>query len=142
MLGKKINVRGGKVQNKSCKSCNYVSLRINLEPCKSCENKNNWLARECEVKLRPNKSKIHENICKELTRIYAKKNNDYGDSYSILRKEYENQILVRIFDKYNRLKTLKSGVSQQVNDESIRDSLLDLANYCIMELVEMEEEDV
>ena len=31
-----------------------------------------------------------------------------------------------------------SGTQQQVNDESIADTLKDLANYAIMQLVEME----
>ena len=42
------------------------------------------------------------------------------------------------FDKYNRLKTLLSGAEQKVVDESIKDTLMDIANYCIMELIEME----
>lgn len=32
------------------------------------------------------------------------------------------------------------GTEQKVNDESIEDSLVDLANYCIMELVEIRKE--
>ena len=80
---------------------------------------------------------IHAEICKELNELYIKKNNDYGDSFAKLRNEIPDAILVRIYDKYSRLKTLKHGKVQLVNDESIRDSIIDLANYCIMELVEM-----
>lgn len=36
----------------------------------------------------------------------------------------------------SRLKTLMEGAEQKVKDESIDDTLMDLANYCIMELVE------
>lgn len=78
----------------------------------------------------------HKKICAELSEIYEKKNNDYGNSFSILRDEYPDSILIRIFDKYNRLKTLIKGETQQVNDESIDDTLVDMANYCIMELIE------
>jgi hypothetical protein len=41
-----------------------------------------------------------------------------------------------VYDKYSRLKTLLDGKEQLVMDESIDDTLMDLANYCIMELVE------
>ncbi len=82
----------------------------------------------------------HDSICAKLHETYKNKNNDYGDSFSKLRKEHPNAILVRIGDKYNRLKTLMGGVEQKVSDESIRDTLLDLANYCIMEVVEMDSE--
>jgi hypothetical protein len=44
-------------------------------------------------------------------------------------------IMVRIYDKVNRLRTLLNGKQTEV-DESIDDSLMDLANYCIMELME------
>lgn len=80
----------------------------------------------------------HEMICKTMTDLYEKKNHDYGDSFAKMRKEFDNAILIRIYDKYSRLKTLKGGAEQKVNDESIKDTLFDLANYCIMELVEME----
>ena len=82
------------------------------------------------------KVEIHSQICNELNSIYEQKNHDYGDSFAILRKELPNSILVRIYDKYQRLKTLLSGTEQKVKDESIEDTLKDLANYCIMELVE------
>ena len=45
---------------------------------------------------------------------------------------------IRLGDKFNRFKTLSRGGDQKVNDESIRDTLIDLANYAIMTVVEME----
>jgi hypothetical protein len=83
-----------------------------------------------------NKVQVHQEICTELNSIYEKKNHDYGDSFAILRKELPNSILIRIYDKYQRLKTLLTGTDPKVKDESIEDTLKDLANYCIMELVE------
>lgn len=80
----------------------------------------------------------HEMICKTMTDLYEKKNHDYGDSFAKMRKEFDNAILIRIYDKFSRLKTLKSGAEQKVSDESIKDTLFDLANYCIMELIEIE----
>lgn len=82
------------------------------------------------------KFEIHSKICKELNNLYIKKNQDYGDSFSKVRNEIPNAIMVRLLDKIERLKTLLSGADQQVNDESIDDTLMDLANYCILELIE------
>ena len=82
------------------------------------------------------KVQAHLMICSTLNDIYAKKNHDYGDSFAKLRNELPGAILVRIYDKYSRLKTLMEGAEQRVMDESIDDTLMDLANYCIMELVE------
>lgn len=79
----------------------------------------------------------HTAICRGLTAMYIKKNHDYGNSFSKLRAEYKDAILVRLFDKYCRLKTLIQGESNQV-DESIIDTLADMANYCIMEIIERE----
>ena len=75
-------------------------------------------------------------VCEGLNAIYTKKNSDYGDSFAKLRKEIPYAILVRIYDKYSRLKNLLEGKEQLVSDESIEDTLIDLANYCIMEIVE------
>ena len=86
-----------------------------------------------------NKPQKHEQICKELNVIYTKKNADYGDSYAKLREEFKDSILIRIYDKYSRLKRLMNAEAQ-VKDESIEDTLKDLANYCIMELIEREED--
>lgn len=82
------------------------------------------------------KEVIHQEVCQELHNIYRRKNHDYGDSFATLRQEYPNAILIRLGDKYNRLKTLIFGEAPHVKDESIDDTLLDLANYCILELVE------
>lgn len=82
------------------------------------------------------KSKLHGEICDELNITYSQKNHDYGDSFAQLRERLPNAILVRLYDKYLRLETLLNGTEQLVKDESINDTLLDMANYCIMELIE------
>ena len=84
-----------------------------------------------------NKTEKHEEICKELNQIYESKNHDYGDSFAKVRNELGDRvILVRLCDKIERLKMLLSNQQQQVKDESIDDTLKDLANYAIMELIE------
>ena len=45
---------------------------------------------------------------------------------------------IRLGDKFNRFKTLSRSGEQKVDDESIRDTLIDLANYAIMTVLEME----
>lgn len=53
--------------------------------------------------------------------------------------------LVRMDDKYQRIDSLltpaitgKTMAKPLVADESVRDTLLDLANYCLMTVVEMD----
>jgi hypothetical protein len=79
---------------------------------------------------------VHEGLCKAIHNVYKAKNKDYGDSFSSLRKEFPEAILIRLGDKYNRLKSLMSSGKAEVKDESVEDTLLDLANYCLMEIVE------
>ena len=82
----------------------------------------------------------HEEICDELNALYAKKNRDYGDSFHLsYLEEGLAMCRIRLGDKLNRFKQLsKNPDSQAVNDESIRDTLIDLANYAIMTIIEME----
>jgi len=88
----------------------------------------------------------HMDICKGLNKIYEQKNHDYGDSFhDTFVEEGMAMARIRLSDKLNRFKKLsKADSEQKVNDESIRDTLLDLANYAIMTIMEMdiqEEED-
>jgi hypothetical protein len=88
------------------------------------------------------KVEIHQTICDELNQIYEAKNHDYGDSFAKVRNELGNTvILVRLCDKLERLKSLLLGAEQMVSDEKIEDTLMDLANYSIMELVERQQDD-
>lgn len=88
-----------------------------------------------------NKSEKHKQICDELNALYTKKNHDYGDSFHLsFVEEGMAMARIRLGDKYNRFKTLSRTDKQEVNDESIRDTLIDLANYAIMTILEMESE--
>lgn len=84
------------------------------------------------------KAAIHKEIVLSLNKLYKDKNNDYGDSFKLVRDKHPNAILIRLNDKLTRLETLMSGKERKVNDESVEDTLRDLANYALMELVEME----
>ena len=75
----------------------------------------------------------HKKICDNLNKIYEKKNHDYGNSFGETYKDLGIiSAVTRISDKFNRLKTLAKGENNLVNDESLEDTLLDLANYAIM----------
>ena len=82
------------------------------------------------------KVQMHLDICRELNEIFKRKNSDYGEAFAKLREEYPDAILFFIEVKFFRLKTLLSGEKMQVKDESIENTLFDLANYCIMEAIE------
>jgi len=80
-------------------------------------------------------------IYDKLFDTYCKKNHDYGDSFAKVRNKYGDKfpvILIRLSDKFERLEALLLNGNQQVKDESIKDTLLDIANYCAMEVLEIE----
>lgn len=86
-----------------------------------------------------NKVDAHKKLCKELTDTYIKKNHDYGDAFG---KSIEEHGLiagvVRMEDKFNRLKNIIKTNEVLVGDEKLEDTLLDLANYTIMMLIELQ----
>ena len=90
-----------------------------------------------------NKIEKHEEICKEIHEMYIKKNADYGDSVGELYKKLGDiSFLTRISDKYNRLMNLMCDYDgykkKDINYESVEDTIQDLANYCIIWLMERE----
>ncbi len=83
----------------------------------------------------------HESICKELTDLYNKKNADYGDSFhKTFLEEGFAMPRIRLSDKLERFKKLSKGSEVQVKTESMRDTLLDLANYSILTIMELDSE--
>jgi hypothetical protein len=72
----------------------------------------------------------------EAFELFNKKNTDYGDSfadYGVIG------ILVRMGDKIKRyISVSKKGISL-VNDEALRDTLIDLHNYSAMAIMLMDE---
>ncbi len=81
----------------------------------------------------------HKKLCDSLNDTYRKKNADYGDSFGKGFAEYGMMMpVIRLEDKFLRFKRLALSGEQNVKDESIKDTLLDLANYALMTIVEME----
>lgn len=77
----------------------------------------------------------------EMCDTFKSKNADYGNSFSQLYQEFgDNGIItaaVQISHKYHRFMNLIKGTPAKVN-ESLRDTLLDLANYCILTVMELD----
>ena len=81
----------------------------------------------------------HKLLLQQIHDTYIKKNHDYGDSFSRSFKKYGLvAAMVRMEDKWNRLDNMASGAEQKVADETIRDTLLDLAGYCVMTTMELD----
>jgi len=71
----------------------------------------------------------------EARELFSKKNKDYGDAFATYGPV---GVLVRIGDKIQRLQSItKSGITL-VEDEKIRDTLIDLHNYAAMAIMLMD----
>ena len=83
----------------------------------------------------------HKEVCEVLNGIYKQKNAAYGDSFGNTYRDLGIiSAVTRISDKFNRLKKLVRDIDIPQGDESIGDTLLDMANYCIITYMEMESE--
>lgn len=81
----------------------------------------------------------HRDIIEHLHDVYRRKNHDYGNSFGETYKRLGIiSSVTRISDKYNRLESLVTKDKQEVNDEALEDTALDLANYAIMLAMELE----
>ena len=76
------------------------------------------------------------NVQKEAFELFCKKNKDYGDAFATYGSI---GVIVRIGDKINRLTSVSKNGINMVNDESLRDTLIDLHNYSAMAVMLMDE---
>lgn len=84
----------------------------------------------------------HTALLNEIHETYIQKNNAYGDSFTKSCDEFGPiAAVVRMSDKWNRLTNLVKNNDISTGDESIRDTLMDLANYCVMTVAWMEQND-
>lgn len=89
-------------------------------------------------KSRLDNTKRFKMVTAEMGTLYAKKNRDYGNSFDVSLDE--DGLLVskiRLGDKYKRFSQLINNESE-VKDESIRDTLVDMANYAAMTIMWMD----
>lgn len=76
-------------------------------------------------------------IAFNMAETYAAKNHDYGNSFEQSLDEFGLVAsVIRLGDKMNRIKSLIKKEAQ-VKDESIKDTLLDMANYAVMAVMWM-----
>ena len=92
------------------------------------------------------KTSPFKEITNEMFNLYEIKNKNYGDSFSKQFQEYGlTSVCIRLEDKLNRLKSLNKQISEakngiadiNVDDESIKDTLIDLANYSVLAIMEI-----
>lgn len=102
------------------------TIRINLE-----------VFEEDDKILSNTSAQQFKDIAKGMIETYVRKNHDYGNSFDkSLDKFGLVASVVRIGDKMNRIESLVQKEAM-VQDESIKDTLLDMANYAIMTVMWM-----
>jgi hypothetical protein len=87
------------------------------------------------------KEEAYYDIIKKLYDIYINKNKDYGNAFDkTLYKYGPVSFMTRMSDKWERLDSLFEkhivyGKIPNVEKESFEDTVMDMANYCIMYLM-------
>lgn len=81
-----------------------------------------------------------KNYTDNLANVLQSKNKAYGDSFTKSVDKYGLSVIgVRLSDKYNRIEHLITNNELKENDESLEDTLLDMAGYSILALKYLEE---
>lgn len=92
---------------------------------------------ECKDKilLKVNERDVRD-ILQKMGDTFAVKNVKYGSSFEISVDKYGMiAALTRISDKFNRIENLILTNDKGTDDESVMDTLIDMANYCVMTAV-------
>lgn len=90
---------------------------------------------EVPIELVDDKVETFSKIVTEMTELYAKKNHDYGNSFDEgCDKIGAGYPLGRLLDKMNRLIACMGKEDEMQINESIEDTLKDLACYSVMTL--------
>lgn len=72
-------------------------------------------------------------ICASMIELHDKKNADYGDAFTKSMNIFGSPYLVsRLHDKVQRLINFSLGADVQVKEETVLDTLMDLACYAVM----------
>ena len=77
-----------------------------------------------------------ETVQNEARLLFEKKNKDYGDAFANYGPV---GVIVRMGDKINRLSSITNNGISLVDNESIRDTLIDLHNYSAMAIMLLDE---
>lgn len=77
-------------------------------------------------------------LTRQMLETFKKKNADYGDSTTQTFKEFGlTSYAIRLNDKLNRIKSFCKNGELEVKDESCIDTLLDIANYCLLAVIDI-----
>ena len=94
--------------------------------------------KENEWKLVSCKEIEFAKLTKQMLEIFKKKNADYGDSTTQTFKEFGlTSYAIRLNDKLNRIKSFCKNGELEVKDESCIDSLMDMASYCLLAVIDI-----
>lgn len=95
----------------------------NLLKCKTCVSR---------------KELMFEELTKQMLETFKKKNADYGDSTTQTFKEFGlTSYAIRLNDKLNRIKSFCKKGELEVKDESCIDTLMDMASYCLLAVIDI-----
>ena len=91
---------------------------------------------ELEDEFEENNIIKHKELLNQMHELYKRKNADYGSSTNATYELFGDvSYAVRINDKMNRINNLLKKEKVEVNDESVDDTIMDMANYCILWLM-------
>ena len=79
-----------------------------------------------------------QTVQNEALKLFTQKNQDYGDAFATYGTI---GVLVRLGDKIHRLQSITSKGINLIQDEKLRDTLIDLHNYAGMAIMLMDEKD-
>ena len=87
-----------------------------------------------------NESNPFKDYTNHLAETLQEKNKAYGDSFTKSVDKYGLSVIgVRLSDKYNRIEHLITHNELKENDESLEDTLLDMAGYAVLGLKYLKE---
>lgn len=76
-------------------------------------------------------------ITKDMVEVFSRKRHDYGQTSTETYKKFGPiSMYLRMYDKMGRLENLFVRGAENLVGEAIEDTLLDLANYAIITIIE------
>lgn len=82
-----------------------------------------------------------KSLTSEMIATYSRKNRDYGNSFSRMCGEYGHTYpIIHLDEKLARIKSILLTGNNAVKGETAIDSLLDLACYSLMTIIELQEQ--
>lgn len=81
---------------------------------------------------------LFNKLTQEMSETFAKKRNDYGQTTTETFKKFGPvSMLTRMHDKMGRLDNLLTNNRENMVGEKVEDTLLDLANYALITILEL-----